>query len=75
MDVTIFTRPGCASCQRAKEFLRGHDVAFTERDIDSDAAAMQELVNRGCRMLPVILVDGQIAEGFNPQELGKLVQL
>lgn len=75
MDVTIFTRPGCASCQRAKEFMREYQVAFAERDIDSDAAAMQELVNRGCRMLPVILVDGQIAQGFNPQELGELLRL
>ena len=75
MDVTIFTGPGCASCQRAKQFMRDHHIVFTERDIASDAAAMEELVSRGCRKLPVIFVDDRMAQGFDPQELGELLQL
>jgi glutaredoxin len=73
MEVTIFTGPGCTSCERAKAFLRERHIGFVERDVASDAAAMNELVSRGCRMLPVICVGDRITQGFNPQELQQLI--
>jgi glutaredoxin len=73
MQVTVFTGPGCTSCARAKAFLRERHIEFIERDIATDAAAMNELVSRGCRRLPVILVGDRLAQGFSPEELQQLL--
>jgi len=75
VDVTIFTGPGCVSCQRAKAFLRDHQIEFTERDVAADPAAVEELVKRGCRRLPVILIDGDVVQGFDLQDLVQRLRL
>jgi glutaredoxin-like protein NrdH len=75
MDVTIFTRPGCTSCEKAKAFMRERSEAFVERSLADDPAAMNELIALGARMLPVIRVGGEIMSGFDPSKLGALLNL
>lgn len=75
MDVTIFTGPGCTSCERAKAFLTDRGVSFVERSLAGDPRAMDELMALGARMLPVIRIGGQVISGFDPVTLGALLNL
>jgi len=68
-DVVVFTTPGCMSCERAKMFLKEHGVTFDERNLAGDSRAMDELIELGARMLPVVRVGDEIISGFDPARL------
>ena len=65
-QVTIYSAPWCAFCKTEKEYLEHLGVAFTVRDIEEDAGAMEELVEKsGQQSVPVTDIDGIIIRGFD----------
>lgn len=78
--VAIYTTPTCGFCKLTKEFLRGHNVAFTEFDVSTDSAKAQEMVEKTGQMgVPVTMVgEGAKAEyivGFDQAKLTKTLGL
>jgi glutaredoxin 3 len=65
--ITMFTTDWCPVCQRARAFLTENGMTFTERDIDRDERARDELKRRtGKSSIPTIEVDGKLLEpGFS----------
>lgn len=41
--LTLYSHPKCSTCQRAKEWLQKHDVAFVEKDIRTEPPSLAEL--------------------------------
>jgi glutaredoxin 3 len=62
-------------CSRRKEFLSQHGIAFEERHVSSDEAALEELQRRGLMTTPVTLVDGEEVVGFDRARLAKMFGL
>jgi glutaredoxin 3 len=62
-------------CNRTKEFLSQHGIAFEERDVSSDESALDELQKRGLMTTPVTLVDDEAVVGFDRAKLAKLLGL
>ena len=60
-------------CNRTKEFLSQHGIAFEERDVSKDEAALGELQKRGLMTTPVTLIDGEVVVGFDQGRLSKLL--
>lgn len=60
-------------CNRTKEFLSRHRIAFEERDVSSDEAALDELQRRSLMTTPVTLVDDEVVVGFDQAKLAKLL--
>ncbi|HXV82865.1 MAG TPA: glutaredoxin family protein [Candidatus Binatia bacterium] len=60
-------------CGKAKEFLSQRGVAFEERDITKDPAAVDELERLGAMTTPVIVIDGEAVIGFNQKRLEELL--
>jgi glutaredoxin len=60
-------------CNRTKEFLSQHGIVFEERDVSSDAAALDELQRRSLMTTPVTFIDGEVVVGFDQARLGKLL--
>jgi len=60
-------------CNRTKEFLSQHGIAFEERDVSKDEAALDELQKRRLMTTPVTLVDGEVVVGFDQGRLSKLL--
>lgn len=69
--VTVYTRPGCESCERLKEFLAEQGVPFEEKDIVRDSAAADELatLTQGAATAPVIVIGEKVVIGFDRPEL------
>ena len=59
-------------CNRTKEFLRKHNVAFTDRDITQDESALADLEKLGVMTTPVAVVDGETVIGYDPKRLAAL---
>ena len=62
-------------CNRTKEFLSRHGIAFEERDVSKDDAALEELQKRGLMTTPVTLVDEEVVVGFDEEKLSALLGL
>ena len=58
--VEVFSGPSCPYCVRAKALLSRKGVAFTEYDVKSNAARMEDMLSRssGRRTIPQIFIDG-----------------
>jgi glutaredoxin len=58
-----------------KEFLSQNNIAFTDRNIAEDEAALKELEKLGYMTTPVTLIDGEVVVGFDISKLRSLLQL
>ena len=59
--------------EQAKKYLDDKGVSYQERNVSSDPNARKELVAKGYRGVPVIIVDGEEMVGFNKEKLEKLL--
>jgi glutaredoxin len=67
MNVQVYATAWCPDCRAAKRFLDSHGVAYTEIDVDRDAAASAEVVRRvGKRAVPQLVIDGEWFQPYKP---------
>jgi glutaredoxin len=70
-DVVLYSTTWCGYCRQAREYLKKKGVSYTERDIEKDEGAVEELgkkaVAAGVRPqgVPVIDVRGKLILGFD----------
>lgn len=70
--VIIYSAPSCIYCKMLKDYLRSHNVSFTEKDVVGDLEAREEMIHKSHQMgVPVADIDGEIFVGFNRAEIAK----
>lgn len=74
--VTIYSTPFCGFCKMTKEFLKQHNVAYTDHDVSTDAAKAEEMMEKSGQLgVPVILIgEGKEQEmiiGFDQAKLSQ----
>ncbi|HSX24969.1 MAG TPA: glutaredoxin family protein [Candidatus Andersenbacteria bacterium] len=73
-NVTIYSTPSCGWCRATKDYFSQNNVAYTEKDVASDPAARNEMLEKSKQMgVPVIDIDGDIVIGFNQPRLAQLL--
>ncbi|MBA5850332.1 glutaredoxin family protein [Clostridium sp. cel8] len=73
--VDIFTSSTCQYCHMAKEFFKENNVDFVEHNITTDPEARKELVAKGYRGVPVIVINGEYILGFDKNRISSLLGL
>jgi len=69
MEVTVYTAFWCPDCREAKRFLREHDIAYKEIDIENTPGAADEVVKRtGKRAIPQFVIDGEWVQPYRQGE-------
>ena len=53
-EVSIYWKPGCSSCLKAKEFVEEQGIAYESINVIEDEQAMQEVLGAGLRSIPVV---------------------
>ncbi|MCI0786190.1 MAG: hypothetical protein J4O09_07720, partial [Chloroflexi bacterium] len=48
---------------------------FVEGDVEHDPASLEELLERGLKVVPVTIWGDEVVIGFNPKELSRLFGL
>jgi mycoredoxin len=78
MQVTVYSAFWCPDCREAKSFLKEHNIAFQDIDIESTPGAADEVVKHtGKRAIPQFVIDGEWVqpyrqgEGFLYEEMAK----
>jgi len=74
--VRVFTTPACPYCYTLKEYLKEHNIEFTELDVASDEAARKEMIEKSGQMgAPVIEINGEWVAGFDKAKIEKLLKI
>lgn len=64
--ITVYSADWCGFCHMTKRYFDQQGVKFTEKNVESDAEAAIEAVEKsGQRGIPVIDIDGEIIVGFD----------
>ena len=58
-------------CERTKAWLSERKIPFTERRVDQDSAAIDELVALGYQTTPVVKIGATVIVGFDPEKIAR----
>lgn len=67
-NVIIYSTPWCGFCKMAKQYFDSKNVAYVDKNIEQDADAYKELMEKvqgNFQGVPVIDIKGQIILGFD----------
>jgi glutaredoxin-like protein len=67
-DVTVFSRPGCVFCARAKGMLNDAGIEFEELVLNRDYTDRTLRAVAGATSYPQVFIDGQYIGGANALE-------
>lgn len=71
--VVVYTSNTCPYCTMAKDYLKEKNIAFEEKNVQTDAQARTELMSKGYTGVPVIVVDNEEIVGFDKAKLDTLL--
>lgn len=75
-NVIIYSTPSCHFCHLAKDFFDANKIVYTEYDVASDLEKRKEMIELTSQMgVPVIVIDGDWAAGFDKTEVAKKLGL
>lgn len=65
--VTIYSTGTCPICDKTKTLLNKWGIAYTEKRVDQDQAALREMleISNRARTVPQLAIDGKWIGGFN----------
>lgn len=67
--ITVYTKPNCPHCVKAKLLLQSHNYEFTELEVGKDVARETVLEKfPGVKMVPIIVVGDARIEGASELE-------
>ena len=73
--VIVYSTPTCPHCHHAKDFLKEHNVEFTDHNVAEDREKANEMVQKSGQMgVPVLDIDGQIVVGFDQARIEELIK-
>lgn len=72
--VTILSAQWCGVCTKAKNYMKGRNIAFEEWDIDKSDFARAKMNELGAKGVPVILVGNQKMVGFSESRLDSMLK-
>ena len=61
-------------CNQAKEYLSQKGIQFQEKDIAQDPSALADLKKLGYMTTPVIVIDGVVIVGFDPEKIDQALR-
>ena len=74
--VTIYSTPTCPFCRRAKAYLAGKGISYTDYNVAQDKDKAKEMVRLSGQMsVPVIIIDDEIIVGFNQTLVDKVLSV
>lgn len=72
-SITIYTSSTCPHCKTAKDFLHREGLPFSERNVQTDPQAQQELAALGARGVPTFVIGDEVIIGFDPNRVRQAV--
>ena len=74
MTLTMYSKPSCPFCDRAKQLLESYGIDYEVVDISVDDQARDFLVSSGFRTVPQFFKDGELFVEGGYQGLSMLTE-
>jgi glutaredoxin len=71
--VVLFASGYCEFSEMVRLHLESRGQKYTERDIDVDTAARDEMMKLGATGTPVTVIDGEVVIGFDEEAIDELL--
>ena len=72
-NVVLYSASGCPLCAKYKALLAEKGVRYEERNTTERPALLDELAQKGIRMVPTVFVGEKAVAGFRPTSLLELL--
>jgi glutaredoxin len=80
VDVMVYSLSTCPWCRKAKKYFTDEGVPFHFLDVDTAAlpdrekakATVKEMA--GSLQYPVVIINGLVAQGYEPDQYGEMLQ-
>jgi glutaredoxin-like YruB-family protein len=74
-NIEIYTSDTCGYCHAAMEYFDSKNLQFTEHNISTDMDARKELMKKGYRSVPLIVIDDEEILGFDKEKIESILGL
>ena len=71
--IVLFASGYCEFSEMVRLHLESRGQKYTERDIDVDTAARDEMMKLGATGTPVTVIDGEVVVGFDEEAIDELL--
>ena len=71
--VILYSQGYCEFSEMVRLHLESRGQKYTERDVDADPAARDEMMKLGAQSTPVTVIDGEAVIGFDEESIDELL--
>jgi glutaredoxin 3 len=71
--VVLYSQGFCEFSEMVRLHLESRGQKYTERDVDTDPAARDEMMKLGAQSSPVTVIDGEVIIGFDEEAIDDLL--
>ena len=71
--VVLYAQGWCEFSEMVRLHLESRGQKYTERDVDADPTARQEMLDLGASGTPVTVIDGEPVIGFDEESIDELL--
>ncbi len=72
-DVVLFSQGSCEFSEMVRLHLESRGQRYTERDVDIDPSARDDMLKLGAQGTPVTVIDGEVVVGFDDEAIDELL--
>lgn len=72
-EIVLFTQGWCEYSEMVRLHLESRGQRYTERDVDVDPAARDDMLKLGASATPVTVIDGEVIIGFDEEAIDELL--
>ena len=72
-EIVLFTQGWCEYSEMVRLHLESRGQRYTERDVDTDPTARDDMLKLGASGTPVTVIDGEVVVGFDEEAIDELL--
>lgn len=74
--IIIYSTPTCPYCKKAKAYLQGKGIGYTDFDVSQNETAQKEMMEKsGTMSVPVIDIGGRVIVGFDKDKIDEALSV
>lgn len=72
-EVVLYSQGSCEFSEMVRLHLESRGQKYSERDVDTDVTARDDLMKLGATSTPVTVIDGELVVGFDEESIDGLL--
>jgi len=72
--ITVYSSTSCPHCIALKAYLKSGGIEFEDKDVQENMAFKKELIDKGYRGVPVVIIDDIEVVGFDREKLDNILK-